>query len=1245
MDKLIEILDKCLGKDDLSDAIDKYHDFETYRRTTESIPEFLAEFDSKYKKISKLNMTLPPEVLAFKLIMSANIPSDLQMFVKSGMDYSDKTKLYDQAQTAIKKYLTDSMAGAASTPNFEYVAVKTEPIFATSQYRGNYQRRRGRGRYPGYPHTTGNVDNRNTTFHDKDFSGNHLYQNSPRSMNFRGQKGLNSPGPDGSPRRCRGCGSYKHFIANCPHESDSSPLYTSDTYTQNEENFTLFTHDTSVLTTEANIHAVLDSACTSTVCGQRWLDNYLTLTGQSDQDVRVGDSAKIFKFGGGERLHSEGVYKIPAEIVGHSVTITTDVVSSDIPLLLGKEAMKKAKVKLDVENDEASIYSQQVSLDCTSSGHYAVSILPENENSTGYMTNLVDMDHNSRVRSLRKLHLQFGHATSIKLWKLLQNANAWDPSFSTELDNIVRHCDTCKRLTRAPPRPVVAFPMANDFNQLVTMDLKIFRKGYILHIIDAFTRFSVSTFVKHKTPSVIIGSVLKKWISVFGTMQGIFSDNGGEFSNDEMRVTLNKHLTALHSAREEFIKSEACDKIKRALRAKTRLTFQHFEPGSSVYYKSDRQSIWLGPAKVLAQDGKVIFIRHGGQILRVAPGRLTLCESDHQAVPPIPCEENVPDPVSHPSSQSPMEAEDDFCEFQESTVAASENKIQPSSDLRRDRDPVSPPEEDISPVREDTPSAGPQMTSQADNQYDETYQLRRSLRLFNQENNTAIYDTSLSDIEEEVLVTLLSKEECSSPAALMAKKTELEKLKHYNIYEEVCDNGQPRISTRFVMTKKGDQVRARLVARGYEEDTYTQSDSPTVSKAAMRTCLTIASAKNWSICSTDIRSAFLQSRQLIREVFITPPREADCGYNTIWKLNRSLYGLSDAALEFYLSLREELFKLGWSMSSIDNTLFYKMEHERLVGVLVTHIDDFLHSGNGEFEESVMKPLSKCFEVGHGEKRDFTYVGFHMSHTNAGVTLDQNHYIEDMHEIEMKRDKKDRLTDQELTQFRSTVGARNWIVQGTRPDCCFELLELSTKFQNAHVEDVHSANKLIRRVKQHTCEVHHSQLLPLTSWQIVLFTDAAWANLPDRVSSTPYYVVFLIDGNYNCSPIEWKGSKIRRVVRSTLAAETLALQDGLETAIVIKKMLQELMPQIELPISALSDSKSLIENIHSTHSVQEKLLRINIASIKQLISMENISVSWIPHSMQLADCMTKKGASGTTLLEALQSGKLNRHYSF
>ena len=135
----------------------------------------------------------------------------------------------------------------------------------------------------------------------------------------------------------------------------------------------------------------------------------------------------------------------------------------------------------------------------------------------------------------------------------------------------------------------------------------------------------------------------------------------------------------------------------------------------------------------------------------------------------------------------------------------------------------------------------------------------------------------------------------------------------------------------------------------------------------------------------------------------------------------------------------------------------------------------------------------------------------------------------------------------------------------------------------------------------------------------------------------------MDVNYNYSPIELKGSKIRRVVWSTLAAETLALQDGLATAIVIKKMLHELMPQIELSISAMCGSKSLIENTHSTHSVQEKCCESILRLLNNLSPLKTY-VSWIPHPMQLEDCMTKNGVSGAALLEALQSGKLNTFHS-
>ena len=49
-----------------------------------------------------------------------------------------------------------------------------------------------------------------------------------------------------------------------------------------------------------------------------------------------------------------------------------------------------------------------------------------------------------------------------------------------------------------------------------------------------------------------------------------------------------------------------------------------------------------------------------------------------------------------------------------------------------------------------------------------------------------------------------------------AKKTELQKWKDFDVYKEVEDEGQKAISVRWVFTE-GEGLRARLVARGYEE--------------------------------------------------------------------------------------------------------------------------------------------------------------------------------------------------------------------------------------------------------------------------------------------------------------------------------------------------------------------------------------------------------------------------------------------
>ena len=139
-------------------------------------------------------------------------------------------------------------------------------------------------------------------------------------------------------------------------------------------------------------------------------------------------------------------------------------------------------------------------------------------------------------KTLLKLHRQFAHPPAAKLTKLLQDANQWKPDFEPILNSISESCEICKLYHRTPSRPVVCFPQAENFNEKVAMDLKKWGNRWILHLIDMWSRLTVSVFIDRKRPSDDIDNIMLHWVRAgFGIMKSIFTDNGGEFSSDEMR--------------------------------------------------------------------------------------------------------------------------------------------------------------------------------------------------------------------------------------------------------------------------------------------------------------------------------------------------------------------------------------------------------------------------------------------------------------------------------------------------------------------------------------------------------------------------------------------------------------------------------------------------------------------------------------------------------------------------------------
>ena len=57
------------------------------------------------------------------------------------------------------------------------------------------------------------------------------------------------------------------------------------------------------------------------------------------------------------------------------------------------------------------------------------------------------------------------------------------------------------------------------------------------------------------------------------------------------------------------------------------------------------------------------------------------------------------------------------------------------------------------------------------------------------------------------------------------------------------------------------------------------------------------------------------------------------------------------------------------------------------------------------------------------------------------------------------------------------------------------------------------------------------------------------------------------------------------------------------------------------------------------TLSDKRLRVDIARLRQMVERREIDGTWVEGNRQIADCLTKKGASSLRLLEVLKSSHL------
>ena len=504
---------------------------------------------------------------------------------------------------------------------------------------------------------------------------------------------------------------------------------------------------------------------------------------------------------------------------------------------------------------------------------------------------------------------------------------------------------------------------------------------------------------------------------------------------------------------------------------------------------------------------------------------------------------------------------------------------------------------------------------------------------------------------EEVADVLIAEDVEQKREIKIAKEKELCNLRENNVFTVVPYHGQVSVSSRWVLTEKiknGKRViKARLVARGFEEDSSKlQIDSPTCAKESLRLLFVMCGSFSWTLHSIDICSAFLQGKELDRELYLRPPSDV-CSRNYIWLLKRCIYGLNDAPRSWYDKVKQTLVALGACVCLYDNCLFFWYDQAGLLfGLLVVHVDDFAFGGNDHFHNTVVAGLKEKLKVGSHDTDTFNYLGLEVNQDATGIQVDQNSYIKSIQPIVVARERGNfpdaNLTKHELLDLKRLGGQMNWVSTQTRPDASFEVCVICNTGKSPNVKALKDANRALRKLKNCELKLSFPPLGDPKELRVIAYSDATYGSLTGGASQGAF-IVFVQGGNGLVAPIVWQSKKLERVTKSPLASEASAAGEAADAGYFVACILSDIIKYRELrTVYCFTDNKSLVETVKSTKMHSNRKLRVDLSRLREMLCKKEITLSWVEGKFQLANCLTKKGASTDLLLETLKYSKITRY---
>ena len=358
---MIKKLDSLFLADQGRRQFTAFHELYNFRRSVDAkVDTFVTEFEHVYYKFRQQDMTLPDTVMAFMLLAASNLTESERQLIMSAI----ASVSYENMKSVLKRIFCGGIT--PSQISNTSIQVKTGPVlYENDDNEVMYSRSNNRGKYSGRGAARSNI-----------LTGANRHHVGTRG---RGRRS-NPVGPDGKISRCLICESKFHWARYCPDSYEKNDDEKNSEETVHMSLFVGYTNDDrnsklEALISESHGCAVLDTGCTTTVCGADWFNSFMNeLSDYERSKIVECASNATFTFGDGNTVHSQKKITLPCRLGKLNVDITTDVVNCKIPLLLSNRSMRKARMCIDFGKDTAQIGNNLINLRTSSSSNYLLPI-------------------------------------------------------------------------------------------------------------------------------------------------------------------------------------------------------------------------------------------------------------------------------------------------------------------------------------------------------------------------------------------------------------------------------------------------------------------------------------------------------------------------------------------------------------------------------------------------------------------------------------------------------------------------------------------------------------------------------------------------------------------------------------------------------------------------------------------------------------------------------------------------------